>query len=110
MPRLSSFVLIAAAAIAALLAFRIAEQTQEMEARLRLLQRDIAAERELIHVARAEWSYLTRPARISDLARRHLSFMPLEGKRFINSETLGQRQDLLLAEYNAAFTLKDPGP
>ena len=32
----------------------------------------IAREQEALHVSRAEWSYLNRPDRLEELARRHL--------------------------------------
>ncbi len=47
-------------------------EVQERENRLERLNRDIADQIEAINVLRAEWSYLNRPARLEDLARRHL--------------------------------------
>ncbi len=110
MSRFSLFLLCTAAALSALAAYWISQETQSTEAELRRLQRDIVLEQEAIHVARADWSYLTRPARIADIAKRRLDYQELTAARFIKSGDLGPRRDLLLAEYNHAFTIQDPGP
>ena len=52
-------------------------RVQGMEAELARLERSVAERREDIHVLKGEWSYLTRPARIADLARRHLRLSPI---------------------------------
>ena len=100
MSRLSILILLMATGFAALAAFRIAEETLAIEKELRSLQRAVVRERDTIHVANAEWSYLTRPARIAELAGRHLGYRPLTADSFIESSALGRRPDLLLAEYS----------
>ncbi len=50
----------------------IGTEVHDLEDRLAGIHRDIAREQEALHVLRAEWSYLNRPERLEDLARRHL--------------------------------------
>ena len=73
MSRLSTILLFTAAAVSALAAYWISQETQSTEAELRRLQRDILLEQEAIHVARADWSYLTRPARIFGKGPRRIN-------------------------------------
>ena len=50
----------------------VGTEVHDLEDRLAGIHRDIAREQEALHVLRAEWSYLNRPERLEDLARRHL--------------------------------------
>ena len=50
----------------------IGTEVYDLEDRLAGIHRDIAREQEALHVLRAEWSYLNRPDRLEELARRHL--------------------------------------
>ena len=102
MVRLASLLLMTAAALMALAVFNISQETQLLESELLELRREILREQESIHVARAEWSYLTRPARVAELARRHLDYRPLAAERFIQSSDLRPRDDLMLADYGEA--------
>lgn len=52
-------------------------RVQGMDAELARIEKRVIAEREAIHVLKGEWSYLTRPARIAALARRHLNLTPI---------------------------------
>lgn len=52
--------------------FHIAFQVESLEARLNALDREILREQEAMRVLDAEWSYLSRPARIADLAELYL--------------------------------------
>lgn len=54
----------------------------ELEGRLTEINRNIARDQQAIHVLRAEWSYLNEPARLGDLARRHLGMTPASGGQF----------------------------
>lgn len=52
--------------------FHVKYQVQKLEDRLTRLNRDIVREQEQIHVLRAEWTYLNRPERIEQLAKKYL--------------------------------------
>jgi hypothetical protein len=53
-----------------------------LEGRLNEINRGIARDMQAIHVLRAEWSYLNEPARLRDLAGRHLGMAPATGRQF----------------------------
>ncbi len=53
-----------------------------LESRLNEINRGIARDMQAIHVLRAEWSYLNEPARLRDLAGRHLGMAPATGRQF----------------------------
>lgn len=68
-----------AAFVAAMLAmFLVKHEVRGLERELALLELDRQRHVEAIRVLRSEWSYLTRPARIADLARRHLPLQPVQ--------------------------------
>lgn len=52
--------------------FHVKYQVQTLEDRLAKVNRAIVREQEQIHVLRAEWSYLDRPERIEQLAKKYL--------------------------------------
>lgn len=52
--------------------FRLKYQVVEVERQLHRAQRDLAISRETYHLLRAEWSYLTAPERLIQLAEKHL--------------------------------------
>lgn len=54
----------------------------EHEGRLTEINRGIARDQQAIHVLRAEWSYLNEPARLRDLAGRHLGMTSATGAQF----------------------------
>ena len=58
-------------------------QVQALEDRLARIDADIIADRQAVHVLKAEWSYLNRPARLDDLGRRLLGLEPLTAQRII---------------------------
>lgn len=55
------------------------------------LRADIRAERERIALLRAEWTRLTSPARIQDLASRHLGMKPLDVSRLDDLSALPEK-------------------
>lgn len=57
--------------------FMLKYEVQGLEDELTRLNREIRADRAAIHVLEAEWSYLNDPARLRDLATRHLGMAPL---------------------------------
>ena len=61
------------------------------ERALAKLDHEITEERELIRLLEAEWSYLTRPARIERLAREHLAMGPLVPAQVVPEAEIARR-------------------
>ena len=61
------------ALVAALMAFSHQQHARDLRHELEALEDDLAERRENVRVLAAEWSYLSRPERIKDLADRHLA-------------------------------------
>lgn len=61
------------------------------ERALAKLNNEITEERELIRLLDAEWSYLTRPARIERLAREHLAMGPLVPAQVVTEAEIARR-------------------
>jgi hypothetical protein len=60
---------------------------------------EIRREQDAVAALRAEWSKLDAPARIEDLARRHLALRQAEGRQFDRLDNLPERRpDLLPVE------------
>jgi len=57
--------------------FLVKYRVQGLEEELQGLNRDIASDRQAIHVLKAEWSHLNDPKRLSKLAGRHLDMIPV---------------------------------
>ncbi len=81
---------VAAAGGAAL--FLVTNQAQKREEELSRLRRQITASQEMIHVLRAEWSYLNQPDRLKELAVFHLGMEPVPASRIVRLEDLPVRQ------------------
>lgn len=58
--------------------FHLKREVHALEEELTRLSRNILAEEEAIQVLQAEWSYLNQPARLRDLAKRHLDLAPMK--------------------------------
>lgn len=55
------------------------------------LRQQVAAERDLVAVLRAEWSHLNQPARLQDLAMRHLQLEPITVDQMVTLKDLPAR-------------------
>ncbi|MFW6077497.1 MAG: cell division protein FtsL [Hyphomicrobiales bacterium] len=55
------------------------------------LDHEIGEEREMIRLLEAEWSYLTRPARLERLAREHAGMAPLAPPQVVPLGDLASR-------------------
>ena len=91
MTRLAGIALLVGAAATVLFLFLLKDDVRALEADLEATQRRIVAHQEAIHVLRTEWSYLNQPARIADLARRHLGLGPLPAERVVRLDDLPDR-------------------
>ncbi len=91
MSRIAGFLCLLTAASAALLLFYVKQQVREMEKELGLVHRSILDHQVAIQVLKTEWSYLNQPARIAELASRHLGLRPVSAERIIRLEDLPSR-------------------
>ena len=71
--------------------FLIKYRVQSLEAELQALNRDIAQDREVIHVLKAEWSHFNDPERLRTLAGRHLDMMPIQSEQVFESDRVNEK-------------------
>lgn len=71
--------------------YLVSYEVQNLEDDLSRMNRDIAAEREAIHVLKAEWSLLNDPSRLRRLAERYLGLEPVEAKQIQTFDALPYR-------------------
>jgi cell division protein FtsL len=92
MMRILNILVIAALVAAAAHVYKIKfESTRQIE-RLAKLQMEVRQEQDAIAALRAEWSKLDAPARIQDLAKRHLtSLKPINPRQFDPLRNLPER-------------------
>jgi cell division protein FtsL len=91
MMRILNVVLIAALVAAAAYVYKIKfDSTREAE-RLAKLRMEIRREQDAIATLRAEWSKLETPARIQELANRHLALRPVDVRQFDTLRHLPER-------------------
>jgi len=91
MMRLLNICLIAALVAAAAYVYRIKFESTRQAERVAKLRMEIRREHDRIAVLRAEWSKLDSPARIQDLAARHLALKPLDSRQFDRLDRLPER-------------------
>lgn len=91
MIRPTSLILLALSAAAGGALFHVSFEVSGLEDRLARLNRQITADREAIHVLRAEWSFLNQPGRIEELSRRYLDLVPLTGEQFVSPDAVPVR-------------------
>jgi hypothetical protein len=89
--RLSTFVGLALASVAAGLVMHVSYRVQRTEQYLVKLEREVVREQDQIRVLDAEWSYLNDPARIEALARRHLLLGPMSVKKIVSLDAIPLR-------------------
>ena len=78
--------------------FQVSYRVASLEEDLNKANRQIVEERERLHALQADWSYLSSPGRLADLARRHLPLRPLAAEQMIRIEDLPLRLPQLMAE------------
>jgi cell division protein FtsL len=74
-------------------------KVEELDRELRAFNSKIEAEKKNIHVLKAEWVYLSNPARIEEAARKHLDLKPTAPQQVTGlhkiSQILPSRKDIL---------------
>lgn len=66
--------------------YSLEQEVAEQERRLAELNRELLREQQTIHVLKAEWSHLTRPGRLQQLAERHsdrLALAPVKPEQIV---------------------------
>jgi cell division protein FtsL len=96
MMRLINICVIAALVLAAADVYKIKFESTRQAQRVAKLRTEIRRERDSIAALRAEWAKLDNPARIQDLARRHLSLKPTEVQQLDRLDNLPERPPALV--------------
>ena len=86
-----SLLWLALVAVAAFSLFHITYRVKTLEGELAALNGNVAASAEAIHVLRAEWSYLTRPDRLAELAARHLDLQLMTAAQIVTIDEVPLR-------------------
>ena len=73
--------------------FKVKYEVQSLEDELGKINRQTVADQEAIHVLKAEWSYLTQPVRIGDMAARHLALQPVTSAQMGSFDQLPLKSD-----------------
>jgi len=91
MIRLVHLLAICAFVTAAIWVYKIKFDATVQAERVAVIRGEIKRERDQIASLRAEWSRLDNPARIQDLAKRHLKLKPLDTAQYETLEKLPVR-------------------
>jgi cell division protein FtsL len=91
MMRLVNICVIVALVLAAADVYKIKFESTRQAQRVTKLRMEIAREQDAIAALRAQWSKLDSPARIQDLARRHLALRPVEARQYDRLDNLPAR-------------------
>ncbi|HXP31032.1 MAG TPA: hypothetical protein VN832_08080 [Stellaceae bacterium] len=93
MIRASTILWLAAVILIGYAMFQVKYEVVQQEERLARLSHQIADGREAIRVLNAEWNFLNQPARLNELAKRHLTLVPIGTAQLLAGiEALPMRQ------------------
>lgn len=73
--------------------FQVKYAVQAKERDLRAVNRQITADRQILRVLEAEWSYLNDPVRLADLTRRHTDLVPAMAGQIVGFDDLRARPE-----------------
>jgi cell division protein FtsL len=91
MMRLLHILVIAALVLAAADVYKIKFESARQAQRVAKVKLEIRREHDAIAALRAEWAKLDSPARIQELAKRHLALKPLDVRQFDRLDNLPER-------------------
>jgi cell division protein FtsL len=91
MMRFLNICVIAALVLAAADVYNIKFESTRQAQRVAKLRLEIRREHDVIAALRAEWAKLDSPARIQQLARRHLALKPVDARQFDRFDNLPRR-------------------
>ena len=94
--RLLHLLVVAAFVAAAVHVYKIKFDATVQAERVAKIRAEIRREHDKIAALRAEWSSLDNPARIQELARRHLALKPIDASQFDNFARLPERPPQLV--------------
>jgi cell division protein FtsL len=112
MMRVLNICVIGALVLAAADVYTIKFDSTRQAQRVAKLRLEIRRERDAVAALRAEWAKLDNPARIQDLARRHLQLKPVEAQQMDPLDNLPERPANLVAVDEAdpiATVIANPG-
>jgi cell division protein FtsL len=89
--RILNICVIVALVVAAAHVYKIKFESTRQAEKVAKLRREIRVEHDAIATLRAQWSKLDNPARIQELAQRHLHLKPIEPRQFDPLSNLGPR-------------------
>jgi hypothetical protein len=75
-------------AVLAIGLYLVKYSVQDVQREVSAMKRELAVERESLHLLSAEWAYLNRPDRLRRLADRHLVLAPLDSRQINNMAAL----------------------
>ncbi|HET7023450.1 MAG TPA: hypothetical protein VFI58_22325 [Xanthobacteraceae bacterium] len=110
--RVLNICVIGALVLAAADVYTIKFDSTRQAQRVAKLRLEIRRERDAVAALRAEWAKLDNPARIQDLARRHLQLKPVEAQQMDPLDNLPERPADLVAVDEAdpiATVIANPG-
>jgi cell division protein FtsL len=90
--------------------FQVKYEVMQLEEQLGKVNRQIVESREAIHVLNAEWSFLTQPTRLAELAKRHLDLAPIGTAQLGRLEALAMRPSDAPAEPPQVAAPPSPPP
>lgn len=88
--------------------FQVKYEVMQQELTLASLDKQIATDREQIRVLDAEWSYLTRPSRLEDLAGRFLHLSDMNAAQIVAPSALPAASSVAPATATASPNLSVP--
>jgi cell division protein FtsL len=93
MLRFLNLVAIVALVGSALYAYSIKYQTILRAEQITKMKHEVKAERDAIAVLRAEWTFLTRPERIQQLADKHLDLQQLAVSQIVTAQAVPEKSE-----------------
>ena len=94
MLRVLNVILVLMVLASAFTIYSLEHETRRGERRIAELKRGISDEQEMIRLLEAEWSNLTRPRRIEQLAHRHLQLKPLSPLQLVEAKDIDSKLPL----------------
>jgi len=106
-PRVSTLISMLAIAVAAFGLYLVKYRVQAIQNDIAGINRQLDEERENLHVAAAEWAYLTQPVRLQRLNEKYLKLQPVDPSQVADLDALshgdaGRKNSMVLPASAAA--------